>query len=50
MKDAASYALVQQRIAQACEHHGLTLRDYVESAITGVMATGSSLYGPAPEF
>jgi 23S rRNA (cytidine1920-2'-O)/16S rRNA (cytidine1409-2'-O)-methyltransferase len=35
VKDAASYALVQQRIAQACEHHGLTLRDYVESAITG---------------
>jgi 23S rRNA (cytidine1920-2'-O)/16S rRNA (cytidine1409-2'-O)-methyltransferase len=35
VKDAASYALVKQRIEQACGHHGLTLRDYVESAITG---------------
>lgn len=35
VKDAASYALVQQRIAQACDHNGLRLRDYFESAITG---------------
>jgi 23S rRNA (cytidine1920-2'-O)/16S rRNA (cytidine1409-2'-O)-methyltransferase len=35
VKDAASYALVKQRIEQACDDHGLTLRDYVESAITG---------------
>lgn len=35
VKDAASYALVKQRIEQACEDHGLALRDYVESAITG---------------
>ena len=35
VKDAASYAQVKQRIGQACEDHGLTLRDYVESAITG---------------
>ena len=35
VKDAASYALVEQRMAQACRHHGLTLRDYFESAITG---------------
>lgn len=35
VKDAASYALVRQRIEQACEDLGLTLRDYVESAITG---------------
>ncbi len=35
VKDAASYALVQQRIAQACESNGLRLRDYFESAITG---------------
>ena len=35
VKDAASYALVKQRIEQACADHGLTLRDYVESAITG---------------
>jgi 23S rRNA (cytidine1920-2'-O)/16S rRNA (cytidine1409-2'-O)-methyltransferase len=35
VKDAASYALVQQRIAQACDNNGLQLRDYFESAITG---------------
>ena len=35
VKDAASYALVQQRIAQACDRNGLRLRDYFESAITG---------------
>jgi 23S rRNA (cytidine1920-2'-O)/16S rRNA (cytidine1409-2'-O)-methyltransferase len=26
---------VKQRIEQACQEHGLRLRDYVESAITG---------------
>jgi len=35
VKDTASYTLVQQRIAQACESNGLRLRDYFESAITG---------------
>ena len=35
VKDSASLALVRQRIEQACADHGLTLRDYVESAITG---------------
>jgi 23S rRNA (cytidine1920-2'-O)/16S rRNA (cytidine1409-2'-O)-methyltransferase len=35
VKDAASYALVQQRIAHACGDNGLRLRDYFESAITG---------------
>jgi 23S rRNA (cytidine1920-2'-O)/16S rRNA (cytidine1409-2'-O)-methyltransferase len=35
VKDAASYALVQQRIRQACHDHGLTLRDYFASTITG---------------
>lgn len=35
VKDAASYTLVQQRIAQACDHNGLRLRNYFESAITG---------------
>ena len=35
VKDTASHALVQQRIAQACEQHGLRLRDYFDSAITG---------------
>ena len=35
VKDTTSYALVQQRIAQACVDNGLWLRDYVESAITG---------------
>ncbi|MFP5467245.1 MAG: TlyA family RNA methyltransferase [Gammaproteobacteria bacterium] len=35
VRDPASHALVQQRIAQACVDHGLTLRDYFDSAITG---------------
>ena len=35
VKDNASHALVQQRIAQACDDNGLRLRDYFESAITG---------------
>lgn len=35
VKDAASYATVRERIAQACADNGLTLRDYFESAITG---------------
>ena len=35
VKDASSYTLVQQRMAQACVDHGLTLRDYFESPITG---------------
>jgi 23S rRNA (cytidine1920-2'-O)/16S rRNA (cytidine1409-2'-O)-methyltransferase len=35
VKDAASYARVRERIERACEDHGLALRDYVESAITG---------------
>jgi 23S rRNA (cytidine1920-2'-O)/16S rRNA (cytidine1409-2'-O)-methyltransferase len=35
VKDAASYALVSERITQACADNGLTLLDYFESAITG---------------
>lgn len=35
VKDASSYTLVQQRMTQACVDHGLTLRDYFESPITG---------------
>lgn len=35
VKHAASYPLVQQRIEQTCADHGLVLRDYFESAITG---------------
>ncbi|QCB47028.1 TlyA family RNA methyltransferase [Hydrogenophaga sp. PAMC20947] len=35
VKDAASYAVVQERIAQACADNGLTLCDYFDSAITG---------------
>ena len=35
VKDAASYARVRERIERACADHGLALRDYVESAITG---------------
>ncbi|WP_066273084.1 TlyA family RNA methyltransferase [Hydrogenophaga palleronii] len=35
VKDAASYATVRERITQACADHGLRLRDYFESAITG---------------
>jgi 23S rRNA (cytidine1920-2'-O)/16S rRNA (cytidine1409-2'-O)-methyltransferase len=35
VKDSASYALVQGRMAQACADNGLKLRDYFESPITG---------------
>lgn len=35
VKDASSYSLVQQRMTQACADHGLALRDYFESPITG---------------
>jgi 23S rRNA (cytidine1920-2'-O)/16S rRNA (cytidine1409-2'-O)-methyltransferase len=35
VKDAASYAVVRERIEQACRDHALTLRDYFESPITG---------------
>lgn len=35
VKDASSYALVQQRITQACADHGLVQRAYFESPITG---------------
>lgn len=35
VKDPASHEQVKQRIRQACQDHGLTLRDYFESAITG---------------
>lgn len=35
VKDPASYMLVQARMTQACKRHGLTLRDYFDSAITG---------------
>ena len=35
VKDPAHYERVQQRIRQACQDNGLTLRDYFESAITG---------------
>jgi 23S rRNA (cytidine1920-2'-O)/16S rRNA (cytidine1409-2'-O)-methyltransferase len=35
VKDASSYALVQERLTQACADHGLALRDYFESPITG---------------
>ena len=35
VKDAASYALVRQRMAQACQDNGLAMRDYFDSAITG---------------
>lgn len=35
VKDAASHAVVQQRMVQACRDHGLTLRDYFASPITG---------------
>ena len=35
VKEASSHALVQQRIAQACQDYGLTMRDYFDSAITG---------------
>ncbi|MDZ4123899.1 MAG: TlyA family RNA methyltransferase, partial [Hydrogenophaga sp.] len=35
VKDAASYAVVRERIEQACRDHGLAMRDYFESPITG---------------
>jgi 23S rRNA (cytidine1920-2'-O)/16S rRNA (cytidine1409-2'-O)-methyltransferase len=35
VKDAASYAMVRERIEQACVEHGLRMRDYFESPITG---------------
>jgi 23S rRNA (cytidine1920-2'-O)/16S rRNA (cytidine1409-2'-O)-methyltransferase len=35
VKAATSYGLVKQRIEQACVDHGLVLRGYFESAITG---------------
>jgi 23S rRNA (cytidine1920-2'-O)/16S rRNA (cytidine1409-2'-O)-methyltransferase len=35
VKDASSYAVVRERIAQTCEDSGLQLQDYFESAITG---------------
>ena len=35
VKETTSYALVQQRVAQACQNNGLQCRDYFESAITG---------------
>ena len=35
VKDAASYAVVRERIAQTCAMHGFLLQDYFESAITG---------------
>ncbi len=35
VKDAASHALVEQRVAQACRDNGLRLRDYFASAIAG---------------
>ena len=35
VKDAASYPLVQERIAQACQDNGLRLCDYFDSAIPG---------------
>jgi 23S rRNA (cytidine1920-2'-O)/16S rRNA (cytidine1409-2'-O)-methyltransferase len=35
VKDAASYALVEQRIRDACAANALTVRDYFESPIAG---------------
>jgi 23S rRNA (cytidine1920-2'-O)/16S rRNA (cytidine1409-2'-O)-methyltransferase len=35
VKDAASYAVVRQRITEACASHGLALRGYFESVVTG---------------
>jgi 23S rRNA (cytidine1920-2'-O)/16S rRNA (cytidine1409-2'-O)-methyltransferase len=35
VRDTASHALVEARIAQACTEHGLARRGYFESAITG---------------
>ena len=35
VKAPASYAVVRDRIAQACRDNGLLMLDYFESAITG---------------
>jgi 23S rRNA (cytidine1920-2'-O)/16S rRNA (cytidine1409-2'-O)-methyltransferase len=35
VKDPASYAVVRERLEQACRDHALTLLDYFESPITG---------------
>jgi 23S rRNA (cytidine1920-2'-O)/16S rRNA (cytidine1409-2'-O)-methyltransferase len=35
VKDAASYALVRERIEQVCPEAGLVMRDYFDSPITG---------------
>jgi 23S rRNA (cytidine1920-2'-O)/16S rRNA (cytidine1409-2'-O)-methyltransferase len=35
VKDAASYAVVRERIVQACVDNTLQMQDYFESAITG---------------
>ncbi len=35
VKDAASYAIVRERIEQTCEDLGLRMRDYADSVITG---------------
>ena len=35
VKDAASYAVVEQRLRDACAANGLTVRDYFDSAIAG---------------
>ena len=35
VKEAASYAIVRERIERACADNGLTMRDYFESPITG---------------
>ena len=35
VKDPASYAVVRERIEQACREHALALLDYFESPITG---------------
>ncbi|MDR7093325.1 TlyA family RNA methyltransferase [Hydrogenophaga laconesensis] len=35
VKDTASYAVVRERMEQACRDNGLRLRDYLESPITG---------------
>ncbi len=35
VKDAASYAIVRERIQQACADNGLALRGYFDSPITG---------------
>jgi 23S rRNA (cytidine1920-2'-O)/16S rRNA (cytidine1409-2'-O)-methyltransferase len=35
VKDSASYAIVRERIAQACADNGLAMRSYFDSPITG---------------